>query len=274
MDNSILTVKGLTIGTSNPVRIMGVINLSPESFYSGSVVTESNEILNRANEMIIEGADILDIGAASTAPKNYYDTEDTSITEELARISSALKKIAETVEVPISIDTTSAKVAETALDFGASIVNDVTGLQRDPLMADLVAERNVPIVIMAHCQEGCKSINDSLNVLRKSLEIAETAGIRRERIIIDPGIGFGKPAEVDCAILRELEEYKQFKSPLLVGVSRKAFIGTILNEENPKNRLIGSLVATSVAVVNGANIIRTHDVRETKSAVRLAETLR
>jgi dihydropteroate synthase len=274
MDDNTLTVNRLTIGRSNPVRVMGVINLSPESFYTSSVVTESQDILDRVNELVAEGADILDIGAASTAPKNHYGTEETNIKVELGRVAASLKIIAENVEIPISIDTTSAKVAETALDCGASIVNDVTGLQKDPLMADLVAERDVPIVIMAHCQDGCKSVNDSLDVLRKSLEIADTAGICRERIIIDPGIGFGKPAEVDCAILRKLEEYKQFQRPLLVGVSRKAFIGIILNEENPENRLIGSLAATSVAVVNGANIIRTHDVRETKSAVRLAEALR
>ncbi|MHA1905807.1 MAG: dihydropteroate synthase [Candidatus Thorarchaeota archaeon] len=274
MDNRTLTVKGLGIGKPNPVRVMGIINLSPESFYTGSVVTEETDLMNRVREMINQGADILDIGGASTAPKSYYSTEGTSREIELSRVTSSLEIIAENVDIPFSIDTTSSVVAEAALDLGASIVNDVTGLQEDPRMVKLVADRNVPVVIMAHCPEGCKSINDSFDSIKESLKIADTTGVPRENIILDPGIGFGKPAEVDCDILRKLDMFTDFDRPLLVGISRKAFIGTILNEKDPKNRLAGSLAATAIAVGKGADMIRTHDVMETKLTVKMAEAIR
>ena len=274
MDKGILTMNGLHVGNSNPIRIMGVINLSPESFYSGSIITDDSVLLNRVKEMIDEGADILDIGGASTAPKNYYETEDISRNVEMSRVTSSLAIIIENVNIPVSIDTASAAVAEAALDLGASVVNDVTGLQGDPMMAKLIANRNVPVVIMSHCPDGCRSVDDSIGALQKSLIVADDAGIPRENIILDPGIGFGKPPEVDCDILRELSKFKDFQRPLLVGVSRKAFVGAILNEEDPKNRLVGSLAATAIAVANGADMIRTHDVRETKLAVKVGEALR
>lgn len=274
MNDSILTMNGLCIGGTNPVRVMGVINLSPESFYSGSIVVDDTELLSRVKEMIDEDVDILDIGGASTAPKNNYGTEDTSRSAELSRVVSTVGIIARNTNIPISIDTTSAAVAQAALDLGALVVNDVTGLQGDPLMAKLIADRGVSLVIMAHCPEGCNSVNDSIDALQKSLKIADDVGIPRENIILDPGIGFGKPPEIDCDILRELGKFKDLQRPLLVGVSRKAFIGAILNEEDPKNRLVGSLAATAIAVANGADMIRTHDVRETKLAVKVGEALR
>jgi dihydropteroate synthase len=267
-------MNGLHIGGINPVRVMGVINLSPESFYSGSIVTDDTKLLSRVKEIIDEGADILDIGGASTAPKNNYGTKDTSRSVEMSRVVSSVGIIAKNTDIPISIDTTSAAVAEAALDLGALVVNDVTGLQGDPKMAKLIADRGVPLIIMSHCSEGCNSVNGSIDALQKSLKIVDDAGIPRENIILDPGIGFGKPPEIDCDILRELSKFKNLQRPLLVGVSRKAFIGTILNEKDPKDRLVGSLAATVIAVANGADMIRTHDVRETKLVVKVGEALR
>ncbi|MHA2423196.1 MAG: dihydropteroate synthase [Candidatus Thorarchaeota archaeon] len=274
MDKDILPLNGLSIGGTNPVRVMGVINLSPESFYSGSVATDAKDILAKVKEMTDAGVDILDIGAASTAPKNYYETVDTSRDDEISRVTSYMSLISKNTDIPISIDTTSAAVAEIALDLGASIVNDVSGLNEDPKMAGLVADKDIPIVIMAHCTEACKSVNDSFATLQRSMTIADDAGIQRANIIVDPGIGFGKPHTVDLAILKNLNRFKEFERPLLVGVSRKAFIGAVLKEENPENRLIGSLAATAIAVANGADVIRTHDVRETKIAISIGESIR
>ncbi|MFW9955389.1 MAG: dihydropteroate synthase [Candidatus Thorarchaeota archaeon] len=272
--NKELTVKGLRIGKPNPVRIMGVINLSPESFYSGSVVTSNQDLARRIGEMIEQGADIIDIGGASTAPFEVYGTGRITMNDELARISSALKTIIDCTDLPISIDTASSKVAELALDKGVSIVNDVSGLRGDRNMAALIAERLVPLVIMANCPQGCNSIDSSIDALRNSIQIAKNAGIEENQLILDPGIGFGKPPEVDYEILKRLEIFSAFGRPLLVGVSRKAFIGHILSEENPEDRLYGSIAATAVAVVNGADLIRTHDVKETLAAARVGEILR
>lgn len=274
MSEDILPLNGLPIGGANPVRVMGVINLSPESFYSGSIVTDETALVSRIGEMIGQGADILDIGGASTAPENYYETKDIAIEDELSRVISALEIIVKVSSVPISIDTTSSSVAEIALDLGASIVNDVSGLRADKMMAKLVANRNVPIVIMANCPEHCDSVDASLTSLKNSLEIAEKAGIPKENVILDPGIGFGKPPEVDYALLKGLGKFKELQRPLLVGVSRKAFIGAILGEDNPERRLVGTVSATTVAVVNGADIIRAHDVTEAVIAARMGKALR
>ncbi len=274
MSEPILTVNGLSIGGTNPVRIMGVINLSPESFYSGSIVIDETALVSRIGEMIDQGADVLDIGGASTAPKNYYNTKDTATQDELSRVTSALETIVKASPVPISIDTTSSSVAEAALDLGASIVNDVSGLQADKMMARLVADRNVPIVIMANCPGYCDCVEASLAALKNSIKIADEAGISKENIILDPGIGFGKPADADIALLKQLGKFKELQRPLLVGVSRKAFIGVILGEDNPERRLVGSVSATTVAVVNGADIIRAHDVAEAVVAARIGEAMR
>ena len=209
MNRDSLNVNGLLVGSDNPVRIMGVINLSPESFYSGSIVADETTLVTRVEEMIFQGVDILDIGSASTAPKEYYDTKSTRVDDELDRISTTLDTVRKTASVPISIDTTSSLVAETALSLGASIVDDVSGLQADEKMARLVADQGVPVVIMANCSGFCDSTEASLRVLRRSLQIADRAGIPEENIILDPVVGFGKPPEVDYALLRELGRFKQ-----------------------------------------------------------------
>ncbi len=274
LDTNTAIMKGIAIGGPNPVRIMGVINLSPESFYKRSVVLDKDELQDRVRLIDRQGADIIDIGGASTAPRELYGTATINEDEELSRVTSAMDIVPEITDLPISIDSTSAVVAERALEMGASAVNDVSGLRRDARMAGLVADWHVPVVIMAVCARGCLSIEDSLRELSTSIEIADEAGIPREDIILDPGIGFGKPARVDFQILRGLHKYMLFERPLLVGVSRKAFIGSLLEEPNPEDRLTGTIAATTVAVVNGADVVRAHDVTEAVIAARVGEALR
>ncbi|MFW9787115.1 MAG: dihydropteroate synthase [Candidatus Thorarchaeota archaeon] len=262
-------IDGVMVGTTFPVRVMSVINLSPESFYKGAVADTPDKFREMVETSLEEGADIIDIGAASTAPKHVYGTRDTSISEEIRRVTQALDSIEVSKYPPLSIDTTSSQVAEVALDLGVSMVNDISGLHADSKMAKLVADHEVPIVLMANCGVPCGGVQASLDSLKDSLTLAERAGIRSERIIIDPGIGFGKPPERDVAILQELHRFVELDHPLLVGVSRKAFIGHILDQPDPDDRLVGSLAATTIAVMNGANVIRTHDVKETKLAIKM-----
>jgi len=267
-------VGGLMIGPDSPVRVMSVINLSLESFYQGAVADSIDGFHAMIDTASKEGADIVDIGGMSTAPKQIYGTEDILVEEEAKRVSQALNSISVSGHPPISIDTTSSKVAEIALDLGVSMVNDISGLHADSEMAGLVADRRVPIILMANCGEPCGSIQASLKSLRDSLNIAGGAGIESDKIIIDPGIGFGKPPDVDVAILQELGRFLELGHPLLIGVSRKAFIGHLLGQPDPDDRLVGSVAATTVAVMNGANVIRTHDVKETRLAVQIGEALR
>ncbi len=253
---------------------MGVLNLSPESFYRGSVVSDPDEIHEAVEGMEKDGADFIDVGAASTAPKNVYGTTDVSETEELRRIRDLLGLVVERTRLPISIDTRSASVAEAALDMGASLVNDTSGLREDTRMAKLVADRAVPIVLMANCGEPCANPEAALDSLVLSIKNATDAGVGSDQIIIDPGVGFGKPVETDCAILKNLRIFSLLGRPLLVGVSRKAFIGELLGLPDPAQRLTGTIAATSIAVLNGADIIRAHDVREARAAATIGEALR
>ncbi|MFW9792720.1 MAG: dihydropteroate synthase [Candidatus Thorarchaeota archaeon] len=267
-----VNVGGLQIGPEHPVRIMGVVNLSPESFYKESIVEGTNELQMMLERLISEGADIVDIGGASTAPKNVYSTSDVTRDEEIKRISSALGSVGD-VKRPISIDTTSAVVAEVALDLGASVVNDISGFKADPKMTRLVADREVPVILMANCFTPCGSVQESLAALKTSLKLASDGGIDSEKIILDPGIGFGKPPDVDFAILSNLEKFVTFGYPLLVGVSRKAFIGDLLEQSDPEDRLMGTIAANSIAAMKGASILRAHDVREAKIAARIGKAI-
>jgi dihydropteroate synthase len=269
----IVNVDGLRIGEGYPVRLMGILNLSPESFYKETTVSEKTSIQQLVEKMEGDGVDIIDVGAASTAPSDIYGTLTLSEREELSRVKGALGYITDVTNLPLSIDTVSSEVAETALDMGVSMVNDVSGLRSDSKMVDLVKSKDIPIVIMTNCGSPCGSVSSSLQSLKVSYTIAINSEIKREKIILDPGIGFGKLAEVDFEILGRLHQFTRFDQPLLVGVSRKAFIGSLLNQENPAERLNGSLAATAISVYNGVNVIRTHDVKETRMAVRIGEEI-
>lgn len=264
----------LDVGHGHPVRVMGVINISPESFYGASIRTDVDQIVVRIVEMEQEGADLIDVGAASTAPKQTYGTQNVDEQQEALRIERVMGHVRNATRLPISVDTTSAHIARMALDLGADIVNDVSGLQKDPKMASLIAERGIPVVIMADCNTPCESTDAAIHSLRVSMTTAESSGITRNRIVLDPGIGFGKPPETDTHIIRALRRFKLLGQPLLVGISRKAFLGAILDKPRPEDRLTGTIAATAIAVVNGADIIRAHDVTEAKMAVKVGEALR
>ncbi|ANF23105.1 dihydropteroate synthase [Thermococcus piezophilus] len=263
------------IDLSEP-KIMGVINVSPESFYKGSVRNDEDKLIETAVKMVKHGASFIDIGAKSTAP--YLETQ-IPLEEEVRRAVWAIKTIREHVEVPISIDTTSARVAEEVLNAGANIINDVTGLKGDPEMAQIASEYNAPVIVCAHGE--VKNLSDPIHTvmdfLQESLVIAEKHGI--EEVAVDPAIGFLRPEwppwyEWDSKVIANLNMLKIFGKPILVGVSRKSFIGAITGRKDPNERLPGSLSATAIAGFNGANIIRTHDVKETLDAVRMAEFIR
>jgi dihydropteroate synthase len=253
---------------------MGVINLSPESFFQGSVISDLDNLNDVVHRMENEGVDLFDVGAASTAPKAIYGVSDISLDEELSRIKKGMEILRDATDLPISIDTTSAKVAEAALDLGANLVNDISGFSFDKKMVQLVSEREVPVILMSICANPCASLQESIESIKHSLESSKSSHIPDNQIIIDPGIGFGKPLHVDLALLKNLSRFTYFGYPVLVGVSRKAFIGELLNQQNPDERLIGTVAATSIAVANGASIIRAHDIKEAKMAVRIGESLR
>jgi dihydropteroate synthase len=269
---------GVEVGDGFPVRLVGVINVSPESFYQGSVAQGEDSLRRQARQMAAEGADVLDIGAMSTAP--YLPTE-IGEAEEIRRLSSAIGIVRKETTLPISADTTRSRVALAALDSGAEIINDVSGFHGDPDMAGIVARRAQGVILMASgaASEAEHPFGTVRGLLEESLKITWKAGVPEHRVVIDPGIGFFRKAAVpwdawDCEILRRLGELQVLGRPMLVGVSRKSFIGKILGKTDPADRLIGSLAASAVAVVNGAHLIRTHDVGPTLEAVRMAEALR
>jgi dihydropteroate synthase len=253
-------------------KVMGVINVSPESFYKGSVRNDEEKLIETAVKMVEEGAAFIDIGAKSTAP--YLETQ-IPVEEEIRRAVWAVKTVRDQVDVPISIDTTSARVAEEAIKAGADIINDVTGLKGDPEMAKVAAGYSSPVVVCASGKVRNLSdpIHTVIDLLQESLVIAAKHGI--DEIAIDPAIGFLRPEwppwyEWDSKVLANLNILKIFGRPILVGVSRKSFIGAITGRKDPSERLSGSLAATAIAVWNGANIIRAHDVKETVDAVKMA----
>src|SRR5579862_9639357 len=253
--------------------VMGVLNVTPDSFSDGGRFLDPKAAIAHAERLIAEGADILDIGAESTRP--YGGAKPVPLEEERRRLEPILRAVVAR-GVPVSIDTLKAEVAAWALDQGAAIANDVWGLQRDPDMARVVAEHRAPVVIMHNRDAADPSIDiiaDVEEFFSRSLEIAWTAGIARDRIVLDPGIGFGKTPEQSMACLAKLEKFRGFGLPLLVGASRKRFINSITPSE-PMERLGGSLAAHLIAVEHGAAIIRAHDVAATVQALAVAAAIR
>jgi len=265
-------IANIPVGDNRNVVVIGVLNVSPESFYKGSIAMSSKEIEEKASKMIAEGAKIIDVGAMSTAP----GVLPISLAEEKKRMLSAIRILRDIVDVPISVDTFRAEVADVALREGAAIINDVSGLKADKNMAKVISEYDASTIVMAaeNCPGDVGKISKIKDVLRQSLKIAKNAGISEEKVVIDPGIGFGKKVSEDLHILRNLTRLRSLCKPILVGVSRKSFIGKILNIKDPGRRLVGSLAATAVAVYNGAHLIRTHDVKETLQVIKIAEAIR
>jgi dihydropteroate synthase len=251
--------------------VMGILNVTPDSFSDGGQFITPERALAQARRMISEGADIIDIGAESTRP---YGSQPVSAEQELQRLKPILAEIV-ALGVPVSIDSMKSAVVGWALATGAVIANDVWGLQRDPGMAQLLAARGSPVIVMHNRDEvdpGIDIIEDIAGFFTRSLEIAAKAGISSGHIVLDPGIGFGKTPEQSMTALARLNELAVFGLPLLVGASRKRFISSVTPSE-PHQRLGGSIAAHVLAAAGGARIIRTHDVSETVQALRVAAAI-
>ena len=286
MINCVNKLGTISVGGSNPVRIMGILNTSPESFYKKSISSSKQKIIDTVNRMQEEGADFIDIGGMSTAP--YLST---MITEkiEINRIIKGIKIVQQHSNLPISVDTCRSSVAKEALELGVDIINDITGLKYDPLMRKIVEKYSPSLILCAYSKKTItgNQVQKTKNLLQESLNISKSANISQSQIVLDPSIGFfrnkGKKSAIftkinsdwiqrDLTILQNLRAIKLNK-PILVSVSNKSFLGKILEKENPSDRLYGSLAAEVISVLNGAHIIRTHNVSETKDAVTIAQRL-
>lgn len=262
---------------------MGIVNVTPDSFSDGGCFFEFEKALEQARQLAREGADILDIGGESTRP----GAEPVPLEEELRRVIPVIRVIRQECSVPISIDTYKSKVAEAALAAGANIVNDISALRFDGKMADLVAEARVPVVLM-HMLGEPKTMQTNpvyrdvvfeiKEFLRARMEFAQSRGVDREKIIIDPGIGFGKRVEHNLEILRRLSQFQELGCPILIGTSRKSFLGWLGGsgaEPLPVNeRFEGTIASNVIAVLNGAQIVRVHEVAPIKKALVIADAVR
>jgi dihydropteroate synthase len=266
-------ISGIKVGDVHPVRIMGVINISRESFYKDSVIKQEN-IVAYAEKMVAEGAVFLDVGGRSTWPLGDKISKE----EERKRLVPSLELLLNNIDVPISVDTQYADLAKDALEMGAHIINDVSGLTNDPLMAEVIGEYQCPVVVMASNKVPGDPIgmNKVLKSLINIIQKAGKNGIASDKIIIDPAIGRWIPQKIpeyDFATIRKLECLKVLGKPILVAISRKSLIGEVVDKP-PAGRLVGSLAATAIAVYNGAHIIRTHDVTDTVDAIKVAESIK
>lgn len=252
---------------------MGIVNVTPDSFSDGGKFLAPERAVEHARRLAGEGADIIDLGAESTRP--YGGMKPVSFEDELERLAPALPPVVE-IGLPVSIDTIKARVAAWAMERGALIVNDVWGLQRDPDMARVVAEYGATVIVM-HNRESADAAIDVMGDVRdffaRSLDIAARAGIKKDKIVLDPGVGFGKTPEQSVTVIARLAEFSSFGLPLLMGLSRKRFIDKI-SPAPADRRLGGSIAGNVLAVLAGAAIVRVHDVAETVQALRVAAAIR
>ncbi|MCL4456840.1 MAG: dihydropteroate synthase [Nitrospirae bacterium] len=264
---------------SKKTHIMGILNVTPDSFSDGGIYFDKEKAVEHALRLVEDGADIIDIGGESTRP----GSEPVTVEEEVRRTAPVIEAIANAVKVPISIDTYKAEVARRALDAGASMVNDISGLRFDPDMPKVVSEYKVPVIIM-HIKGRPKDMQQNpvyealipeiMDYLRISIRLAGKFGISESMIIIDPGIGFGKTFEHNLDIIKNLHEFTLLGKPVAVGVSRKAFIGKILGDAPPSERIEGTAAAVAISILNGANIVRVHDVKETAKVAKVADAIK
>jgi dihydropteroate synthase len=248
--------------------VMGILNVTPDSFSDGGQFFDAAAALAQARRMMAEGADILDIGAESTRP--YGGRQPVSAEDEHARLAPVLSAVVQ-LGLPVSIDTFKARTAAYALEQGAAILNDVWGLQYDPDMARVAAEHGVPVIVMHNREKADPAIDIMADVkafLARSLDIAAKAGVVRERIVLDPGVGFGKTLDQSTTVIARLDELREFGLPILMGLSRKRFISSISPSE-PHQRIGGSIAGNLLSVMAGASIVRVHDVAETVQALQV-----
>ncbi len=258
------------------VKVMGILNVTPDSFSDGGKFNSINKALKQAEQMVIDGVDIIDIGGESTRP----GADEVSIQDEVSRVIPLLKAIKERFDVSVSIDTSKAIVMAESIDNSADMINDVRALQNKGCI-DVLAQTDIPVCLM-HMQGLPKTMQEKpsysqlieeINVFfQQRIDVCQQAGINKERLILDPGFGFGKTQEQNFQLLAEFNQFKRFGLSLLSGTSRKSMIGNLLNR-NIKQRLAGSLTSAIIAIQQGANIIRVHDVQETVDALKILKTV-
>lgn len=259
----------LNLGTKT--YIMGILNVTPDSFSDGGKFNELDSAIKHAKDMLAEGADIIDIGAESTRP----GSKEVSAEEELERLIPVIERLVKEVDAPISVDTYKAKVADECAKAGAHMINDVWGLQRDSGMASVVAKHNIPVTIM-HNQIGTEYKTDIMEeifrFLRESINLALEAGVKPENIILDPGIGFGKTTSQNMEVMNRLDELNYLGYPVLLGTSRKSMIGNILDLP-PAERVEGTIATSVMGTIKGIDIVRVHDVVENYRALKVTDAI-
>ncbi|MBS5788312.1 MAG: dihydropteroate synthase [Clostridioides difficile] len=251
--------------------IMGILNVTPDSFSDGGDFNKLDKAIKHAKEMVDQGADIIDLGGESTRPGHTVITSE----EEIDRITPVIKRIKSELDIPVSVDTYKVDVAEAALKLGVDMINDIWGLQKDELMASAIAKYDAEVCIM-HNQDGTDYEGDIMrsikSFLNKSIEIALNSGIKKEKIVLDPGIGFGKTFEQNIEVLKRMSELKELGYPILLGTSRKRVIANVLNTE-PKDRVEGTVATTVLGIKDGVDIVRVHDVLENSRAAKMADAI-
>ena len=283
--NYMAKIANISVGGQNPVRIMGILNTSPESFYKKSIITSRTKIKNAVIQMENDGADFIDVGGMSTAP--YLST---MISEKIEskRVLDAIKIIQNTTNLPISVDTCRSSVAKIALENDVEIINDISGLKYDKNMKNVISKFQPSLILCAYDSKTIlgNSINSTKKLFKSSLKIAKDCQIPDKKIVLDPAIGFFRKTgkgkfftkiktdwvDRDLSIIKNLNSFKM-KYPILISVSNKSLIGNLLQKENPSDRLFGSITAEAICVLNGANIIRTHNVMATRDAITIATKL-
>jgi dihydropteroate synthase len=274
-----LTWSRYDLDLSRKTHIMGILNITPDSFSDGGVHFNASRAIDHALRMVEDGADIIDIGGESTRP----GSAPVPLDEELRRILPVLEALARRVSVPLSIDTYKSEVALRALEAGASMVNDISGMRFDPEMPSVVSRYQVPVVIMHVKGEPANmQVNPTYEALlpevtdyfRVGIQLAVKSGIPESMIVLDPGIGFGKTFEHNLQIINNLDQFSVLGKPLLIGPSRKAFVGRILGGRPPQERLEGTAAAVAISIMKGAHIVRVHDVKEMAYVARVADAIR
>jgi dihydropteroate synthase len=273
----IIPFKNKKLDLSSRTHIMGILNVTPDSFSDGGRFYKFDDAIRQGMKMAEEGADIIDVGGESTRP----GSNPVSLEEELSRVIPVIESLSKSLNIPVSIDTYKAKVAQAALNAGAQMINDISALRFDPELKKVAASYDVPVALM-HIQGTPRTMQENpyyedvireiTAYLKESIQIAKNAGIDQEKVIIDPGIGFGKRLEDNLNILKNLKRFSILNCPILIGCSRKSFIGNILNLPL-EERLEGSLAALAVSVMNGVHMVRVHDVKESKRVVNLVDAI-
>jgi dihydropteroate synthase len=274
----VLNLRSTVLVLGERTLVMGVLNVTPDSFSDGGRFLDPERAVAHALEMERAGADIIDIGAESARP----GSRGISAGEELERLLPVLRRLKRRLRVPLSVDTTKAEVAAVALEAGAQMVNDISALRFDGRLAEVAKRYEAPLVLM-HMRGTpltMQQIPPARNIwreierdLRRAVALALRAGLRRTQLLIDPGIGFGKTVEQNLAIIRELRRLEKFNLPVLIGTSRKTFIGKILDNAPTDRRLLGTAATVTAAIVNGAHVVRVHDVAEMVQVVRITDAL-